>query len=258
MNHLLRRNKPTATSFDAVYSNSNRSMALESRLEDNASSFKDVFYFEVQRVLEIAALSLATFFATIGPLDVAAIFAALTAGSTRQHRRSMAIRGTLIATFILVLFALVGEAVLGSLGISLPALRTAGGILLLLIAIEMVFARTTGGTSTTDEEEAEAQSKQDISVFPIATPLIAGPGAMGAAILLMADAEGDLTHQLVVLGSLLAIIGLTFAGMLLAGRLLKLLGIIGMHVISRVMGVLLSALAIQFIFDGIANSGIFS
>jgi multiple antibiotic resistance protein len=83
-------------------------------------------------VLEIAALSMATFFATIGPLDVAAIFAALTAGSTRQHRRSMAIRGTLIATFILVLFALVGEAVLGSLGISLPALRTAGGILLLL------------------------------------------------------------------------------------------------------------------------------
>ena len=151
-------------------------------------------------MLEIAALSMATFFATIGPLDVAAIFAALTAGTTRQHRRSMAIRGTLIATFILVLFALVGEVVLAGLGISLPALRTAGGILLLLIAIEMVFARTTGGTSTTDEEEVEAQTKQDISVFPIATPLIAGPGAMGAAILLMADAEGDLTHQLIVLG----------------------------------------------------------
>jgi len=200
---------------------------------------------------------MATFFATIGPLDVAAIFAALTAGTTRQHRRSMAIRGTLIATFILVLFALVGEVVLAGLGISLPALRTAGGILLLLIAIEMVFARTTGGTSTTDEEEVEAQTKQDISVFPIATPLIAGPGAMGAAILLMADAEGDLTHQLIVLGSLLAIIALTFAGMLLAGRLLNLLGIIGMPVINRVMGVLLSALAIQFIFGGLAHGGLF-
>ena len=147
-------------------------------------------------MIETAALSLATFFATIGPLDVAAIFAALTANSTRQHRRSMAVRGTLIATLILVLFALVGEAVLGSLGISLAALRTAGGILLLLIAIEMVFARTTGGTSTTDEEEREAMSKQDISVFPIATPLIAGPGAMGAAILLMADAEQTSIHAL--------------------------------------------------------------
>jgi len=199
---------------------------------------------------------MATFFATIGPLDVAAIFAALTAHSTRQHRRTMALRGTLIATSILVLFALAGEMVLGSLGISLAALRTAGGILLLLIAIEMVFARTTGGTSTTDEEEQEALSKQDISVFPIATPLIAGPGAMGAAILLMADAEGDLTHQLVVLGSLLAILLFTLVGMLLAGRLQQVLGIIGMHVITRIMGVLLAALAVQFIFDGIAQSGI--
>lgn len=207
-------------------------------------------------MIEIAALCMATFFATIGPLDVAAIFAALTANSTRRQRRSMALRGTLIATFILVLFALVGELVLGSLGISLAALRTAGGILLLLIAIEMVFARSTGGTSTTDEEEQEALSKQDISVFPIATPLIAGPGAMGAAILLMAEAEGDMTHQAVVLASLLAILLLTYAGMLLAGRLQKLLGIIGMHVITRVMGVLLAALAVQFIFDGVAQSGL--
>ncbi|MEM1156018.1 MAG: MarC family protein [Pseudomonadota bacterium] len=207
-------------------------------------------------MIETAALSLATFFATIGPVDVAAIFAALTAGSSREHRKSMAIRGTIIATVILLLFALVGERILSSLGISLAALRTAGGILLLLIAIDMVFARSTGGTSTTDEEEAEAQDKQDISVFPIATPLIAGPGAMGAAVLLMAGAEGDIARQAIVLASLLTIIGMTFAGMLLAGRLLKLLGVIGMHVITRVMGVLLSALAIQFIFDGIASSGI--
>lgn len=207
-------------------------------------------------MIELAALSMATFFATIGPLDVAAIFAALTASSTPEHRRSMALRGTLIATFILILFALVGELVLASLGISLAALRTAGGILLLLIAIEMVFARSTGGTSTTDEEEQEALSKQDISVFPIATPLIAGPGAMGAAILLMADGEGDLTHQLIVLASLLTILLSTYIGMRLAGRIQKLLGVIGMHVITRIMGVLLSALAIQFIFDGVAQSGL--
>ena len=129
--------------------------------------------------------------------------------------------------------------------------------MLLLIAIEMVFARTTGGNSTTDEEEQEALSKQDISVFPIATPLIAGPGAMGAAILLMANAEGDLTHQGIVLASLLTILLFTFVVLLLAGSVQQLLGIIGMHVITRIMGVLLSALAIQFMFDGIAQSGLF-
>ncbi len=207
-------------------------------------------------MLETAALALTTFFATIGPLDIAAIFAALTANSTPGHRRTMAVRGTLIATGILLLFALAGKLLLANLGISLPALRTAGGILLLLIAIEMVFARTTGVTSTTDEEEREALTKQDISVFPIATPLIAGPGSMGAAILLMADAEGDLLRQAVVLGCLLAILVFTTGAMLLAGRIQQWLGVIGMHVITRVMGVLLSALAVQFIFDGVAQSGL--
>lgn len=207
-------------------------------------------------MLETAALALTTFFATVGPLDVAAIFAALTASSTPAHRRAMAVRGTLIATGILLLFALAGKLLLANLGISLPALRTAGGILLLLIAIEMVFARTTGVTSTTDEEEREALTKQDISVFPIATPLIAGPGSMGAAILLMADADGDLLRQAVVLGCLLAILVFTAGAMLLAGRIQQWLGVIGMHVITRVMGVLLSALAVQFIFDGVAQSGL--
>lgn len=207
-------------------------------------------------MIETASVALATFFATIGPVDVAAMFAALTATGTAQHRRSMAIRGTLIATVILVAFALIGELLLASLGISLAALRTAGGILLLLIGIEMVFARSSGGTSTTDDEEREAVSKQDISVFPLATPLIAGPGAMGAAILLMANAEGDLALQATVIASLLVILLLTFVTLVLASKVQQLLGITGMHVISRVMGVLLSALAVQFIFDGIQQSGL--
>ena len=209
-------------------------------------------------MIETASLALATFFATIAPLDVAAIFAVLTATGTPRHRRSMAIRGTMIAAVILVAFALAGEQLLGSLGISLAALRTAGGILLLLIGIEMVFARSSGGTSTTDEEDREAVSKQDISVFPIATPLIAGPGAMGAAILLMANAEGDLTRQVIVLASLLTILFLTAIALLLASKIHHLLGVTGMQVISRVMGVLLSALAVQFIFDGIGQSGLFA
>ena len=208
-------------------------------------------------MIETAGLALTTFFATIAPLDVAAIFAGLTATGTLQYRRLMAIRGTLIATIILLIFALAGKGLLASLGISLAALRTAGGILLLLIGIEMVFARSSGGTSTTVEEEREAVSKQDISVFPIATPLIAGPGSMGAAILLMANAEGDLTQQVIVLVSLLTILLLTAIALLLASTIHQLLGITGMQVINRIMGVLLSALAVQFIFDGIKHSRLF-
>jgi len=209
-------------------------------------------------IIETAGLTLATFFATIGPLDVAAMYAALTTTVTAKRRRRMAIRGTAVAAMILVTFALLGDFLLGALGISLAALRTAGGILLLLIGIDMVFARTSGGTSTTDDEEAEALAKQDISVFPLATPLIAGPGAMGAAILLMANAEGNIALQATVIGAMLVILLLTLVMLLLAAKIQQLLGVTGMHVISRVFGVLLSALAVQFIFDGIAQSGLLS
>ena len=135
------------------------------------------------------------------------------------------------------------------------ALRISGGILLLLIGIDKVFARSSSGTSTT-EEEREAETKQDISVFPLATPLLAGPGSMGATILLMADAEGNLTHQVIVVASLLTILLLTLVALLSASKLQKHLGITGMHVVGRIMGVLLSALAVQFILDGIGLSGL--
>ena len=161
-----------------------------------------------------------------------------------------------VAGAILLAFALFGELLLSALGISLAALRTAGGILLLLIGIDMVFARSSGGTSTTDEETEEATRKQDISVFPLATPLIAGPGAMGAAILLMANAEGDWKAQTVVVACLLAVLLLTLIALLAASYIQKVLGVTGLHVISRVFGVLLSALAVQFIFDGIGRSGL--
>ena len=207
-------------------------------------------------LIETATVALATFFATIGPLDVAAVFAALTASHSKQRRRQMAIRGAVIAGGVLLLFAVAGERVLGLLGISLAALRTGGGILLLLIGIEMVFARTSGSTTTTDEENAEAMGKQDISVFPIATPLIAGPGAMGATVLLVANTEGDLAQQATIIACLIVMIVFTFAMMLLSAQVVRLFGMTGMHVITRIMGVLLSALAVQFIFDGIAASGL--
>ena len=209
-------------------------------------------------MIETAGLALATFFATIGPLDVGAVFTILTANQTAQQKRIVAVRGALLGGIILVVFALIGELLLARLGISLAALRAAGGILLLLIGIDMVFARTSGGTSTTNDEEEEAISKTDISVFPLATPLIAGPGAMGAAILLMSDQAGNLLGQVIVISSILAIVLLSLISMLLAGQIQRFLGVTGMQVISRVMGVLLSALAVQFIFDGIKQSGLVS
>ena len=209
-------------------------------------------------MLEVALLSLTTFFATVGPPDVAVVFAALTHANSAKERRAMALKGSLIGGGILLFFGLFGEVVLNSFGISLAALRTAGGILLLLIAIDMVFARPSGGTTTTREEKAEAEQKQDITVFPLATPLIAGPGSIGAAILLVAEAQGDNLRIAVVLAGMLAIVLLTFVLMLLATQVQKILGVTGVQVVSRVMGVLLAALAVQFIFDGIRGSGLLS
>lgn len=209
-------------------------------------------------MLETALVAFTTYVATIGPADVAALFAALTPNSTPAERHRMAVRGTLIATIILLVFALFGETALALFGISLPALRAAGGILLLLISIDMVFGRPSGGTTTTNAERDEAVTKTDISVFPLATPLIAGPGAIGATILLVANAEGDRLQVAIVVLVMLAVLLLTFVLLLIATQVHRVLGVTGLHVVSRVVGVLLAALSVEFIFDGIRTSGIFA
>jgi multiple antibiotic resistance protein len=207
-------------------------------------------------MMELAGLAFTTFFATISPISVSAMFAALTVTADAKTRRTMAIRGTVIAACILLGFALLGEYLLTGLGISLAALRISGGILLLLIGIDKVFARASNGASTTREEQEEAEIKEDISVFPLATPLLAGPGTMGATILLMSDVRDSVSHQLIVVGAIMAILLITLAALLSASKLQKLLGVTGMHVVGRVMGVLLAALAVQFILDGIRQSGL--
>jgi multiple antibiotic resistance protein len=207
--------------------------------------------------LDTFLLALSTFFATIGPADLVLVFAALTEKMTTRERRAAALRGTLIATGILLFFAVFGEPLLKLFGITIPALRIAGGVLLLLISIDMVFARHSGGTGTTPEEENEAMKRPDISVFPLATPLIAGPGAISAVILL-ATAEGAFTvGWLLVIGAMLTILAVCYAAMLVAIPIQRLLGLTGLAVVSRVVGVLLAALAIQFLIDGIKTSGIF-
>ena len=175
-----------------------------------------------------------------------------------RDRTAIALRGTAIALVILLAFAVFGEAVLRLFGISLAALRIGGGVLLLLIAIDMVFARTSGASSATPDETREAAGKADISTFPLATPLIAGPGAMGAVVLLMADTGDDYAQMAAVIGALLAVLAFTLFCMLAASQVQKLLGRTGAHVIARVFGVLLAGLAIQFMLDGLKQSGLFA
>lgn len=198
--------------------------------------------------------SLVTLLVTVGPLEAMAIFAGLTATRTPHERRRMAGRSTLIATIVLMLFAFGGLRLLDLLHISLPAFRLAGGLLLLLVAIDLMFAHPTGLTSITSEEAQEA-TQRDIAVFPIAIPLIAGPGAMTAVVLLMTETQTIADATAVIL-SLVIVMGVTLVVLLLASRLMRLLGVTGINVIARVSGIILAALAMQLMMDGIRQSGL--
>lgn len=208
------------------------------------------------QVIETGLVAFTTFFAVVGPIDVSAVYAGLTAGMPPKQRRKTAIKGVVIAAGILLLFAFFGKPLLNYLGITLASLKTAGGVLLLLVGINMVFATSSGISSTTDDETEEASHRADISVFPLATPLIAGAGTMGAVVLLMANAEGDPLKSTAVVVALLANLSLTLIFLLMASQVQRLLGVTGLNVISRVMGVLLTALAVQFIFDGVRASNL--
>ena len=153
-------------------------------------------------MLETALRSFTTFFATIGPLEAAVLFATLTPKMAYAERQSIAVRATLIASAILAFFTLLGGPILNQLGVSIAALQTAGGVILLVIAIDMIFARPGGSIKLTPPEGAEAQSRDDVAVFPLATPLLAGPGAMSAGILLAANAHGEPLGLAVVMGAL--------------------------------------------------------
>lgn len=200
-------------------------------------------------------VALATLFATVGVADIAFIFAALTRDNTQRERFAIATRGVVIATVILLVFGLIGHAVLDVFGITIPALRTAGGILLLLIAIDMVFARHSGATGTTTEEEIESRQRDDISVFPLAMPLLAGPGAISAMVLLATSATDGIAYTLVFV-ALIIIMFAAWVTLLLAIPIQRLLGVTGLAVVSRMVGILLAALAVQFLFDGVKQSGL--
>jgi multiple antibiotic resistance protein len=211
----------------------------------------------VVNLADTAATAFVMLLVTIGPLDIVPLFVSLTARVRPQRRRALAIQAALVAGGVLAAFALGGEALLGLLGIGGPAFRIAGGILLLLLSIDLVFARHTGLSSITPPEEIEAERERAIAVFPLAIPLIAGPGAMAAVVLLMGRAGGDPARQAVVLAMLALVMALALAAMLAAERLMRLLGVTGVNVAARVSGILLAALAVQFVLDGLQASGLF-
>ena len=204
-------------------------------------------------MIELFGSALVTFLVIIDPPGCAPIFASLTRGATAADRRSMAIRSCVIAWTILMFFALLGRPMLNALGISLASFRIAGGILLFYIAVEMVFERRT------QRREGRAQSiegtpeAQDISVFPMAMPMIAGPGSIASAMLWVSRAEKP-AHIAVVLAAITVVIVLTLVTLLAAGPLMRLIGEKIETVITRVLGVILAALAAQFVIDGLRQS----
>jgi len=198
--------------------------------------------------------SLIIMLVVVDPIGLTPIFAALTHGESAAARRKMAVRGTLIAAVILVVFALAGDHLLRLLGIGMPAFQIAGGVLLFLLAVDMVFARHSGLRSTTEREQKEAETKKDISVFPLAIPLIAGPGALTTVLLMVGEQGDDPAVLVAVLAVLLVVLTITLVALLLSERIMAFLGETGANVISRVLGVILAALAVQFVLDGWVTS----
>ena len=203
-------------------------------------------------MLEHILYSFVALFVIIDPIGSAAIFAALMRGAPEEFRRRMALRGTLIAGALILAFAFIGERLLHALGITLPAFRIGGGILLFLLAVDMVFARASGIRNPTALEQQEAEHRADIAVFPLAFPLLAGPGALTSIVLLMGRAASPLDAAAVI-AALAAVMALTLLLLLAAPRVVRLLGVTGTNVVSRVLGIILAALAAQLVLDGIAE-----
>jgi len=191
-------------------------------------------------------------FVIIDPVGLTPLFVAMTQGMDTQTRRAIGVRACVVAFFILSLFAIFGEAVLGFIGISMPAFRVAGGALLFLTALDMLFERRTQRRE--DQAEGGAQEAPDPSVFPLALPLIAGPGSI-ATMILLAGQQSDALGLAAVIAVLVVVLLIVFLFLLAAGLLERALGKTGINIATRLLGMLLAALAVQFILDGLSAFG---
>ena len=190
-----------------------------------------------------------TLLVSIGPIETAAVFASLTKGTHHTSRKSLAARSVLVAGIMLLVFAVGGNFLLPLLHVSMPAFQVAGGILLFLQALTLTFAKS-GLSSISEGEHREAEKPGDIAVFPLAFPLIAGPGSLSAIVLLMGRSDGWINGGATI-AMLILCLALTLAAMLASEHLQRWLGETGTDVVGRISGVLLAALAVQFVFDGL-------
>ena len=204
-------------------------------------------------MIELFTTAFITLAVIIDPPGCAPIFASLTSGTDAVHRRNMAIRSAFLAWCILMFFALLGEPLLRTLGISLSAFRLAGGIMLFMIALDMVFERRTERREERAKEIEGTPEAEDISVFPMAIPMIAGPGSIASVMLLTARADG-VAQDVTVLLAMTVVILLTLVALLAAGPLMRLIGAKLEAMITRILGVILAALAAQFVLDGLERS----
>ncbi len=200
--------------------------------------------------LDLAITAFVSLFVIIDPIGLAPLFVAVTQNNTKAQRRGIAIRACLTGLGILALFGVAGESVLSVIGIGMPAFRISGGVLLFLTAIEMLFEKR----SQRRENQAEAEPAPDPSVFPLAMPLIAGPGAMTTMILLTGQ-QSSIAGQAMIFGVMVAVILLVFIMFMLSGVIARLLGQTGITLVSRLLGMFLAALSVQFVIDGIRDIG---
>ncbi|CAM3736986.1 MarC family protein [Deinococcus frigens] len=204
-------------------------------------------------VTEVSSIALQTFLTMLvvmDPIGLAPIFIGLAGNRPSFERRKVALKAALVAGGIILVFGLVGRALLENLGISLSAFRVAGGVLLFLIALDMVFARPSGSKETAEEGQ-EAQERQDISVFPLAIPLIAGPGTLASIMIQANTAHGNALLLAVVFLVTAFVLLLCYLALRLSGQIARVIGVTGVHVVTRVLGVLLGALAVQYVADGV-------
>ncbi len=204
-------------------------------------------------MVDIFLPAFVTLFVTVDPVSIIPIFVSLTIGASRRAKVRMVLMGSLIATALLLMFGLVGDRLLDNFGITLPAFRVAGGILLFLIAMEMLFSKRNDRKTRSAEEIHDAYEPEDISVFPLAIPLLCGPGAIASIMLLMADQTGDLAGQGMVLSAAVLVMVIGAILMLIAVRFDHFISQTVSNIVTRLLGMLLAALAIQFIFDGVAK-----
>jgi multiple antibiotic resistance protein len=206
-------------------------------------------------MLEQALKFFIVFFVVVEPISLIPVFSGLTEGASDSYKHKMALKSVLVASLILLIFALVGAGFLSAMGISIDSFRIFGGLLLFLIALEMVFARESG-TRTSSDEKVESKKRADISVFPLAFPFMAGPGALTTMLLWFGPipvTAAPLQFALMFACALLVLF-LCLVAMRVAGPLMRVIGVTGTNVANRLFGVVLGALAVQFIVDGVRQS----